>query len=90
MFEVAVERISLGNVEIRKWIAHLRELSVAAFGNLQRAREYARRTLENLVHLVVTLHIKFAALEFHAISILNAFAGLNADHHVLRVCIVFT
>ena len=89
MFEITIERVACRNIEMRKRIADLRELYVAAFRNFQRAREHIRRILEYLIHLVVVLDIEAGALELHPIRILNALTRLNADHHVLCVSIVF-
>ena len=89
MFEIAVECISSGNIKVRKRIADLRQLNVAAFSNCERTGKYIRRILEHLIHFIVVLYIEPGALELHPVGILNAFSGLNADHHVLRVGVIF-
>ena len=69
-------------------IADFCQLRIAALGNFQCAREHVRRALEYLIHLVVAFDVEVAALEFHPVLVLNTLAGLNADHHVLRMGVV--
>src|SRR5262249_47006425 len=89
VFEVTVESVAGGYVEMRERITYFCQVEVAAFGDVERADKHVRRVLEHLVHLIVALDVKARALELHAIWILNALAGLNADHDVLCVRVIF-
>src|SRR5438876_11431195 len=77
VFEIAVERISGGYIKVRKRIADLCQLNVAAFGNCERTGKYIRRILEHLIHLIVALYVEPGTLELHPVRILNTFASLN-------------
>ena len=74
---------------MRERIADFVEPKIAALGNRQSSRENVGRVLEDLIHLVVALDVELVALKLHPVRILNTLPGLNADHHVLRVGIVF-
>src|SRR5579862_8529267 len=89
MLEVAVQSETGRNIEVRKGIADFLQPHVAAFGDAQGASENVGRVFEDTQHFVVTLDKKIAALELHAIGILNRLAGLDAEHHVLGVGVVF-
>src|SRR5260370_10175852 len=89
MLDVAVERVSIGHIEMREGVADFVETQVAAFCDRPRASENVRSIFEYLVYRVMTLDVELAALELHPVRILDALAGLNADHHVLRVGVVF-
>ena len=73
---------------MRERAAHFFQLQIAAFGNIQRARQHRRRIFENLRHLRMTLHKELVAVELHSVGVLNRLAGLYADHHVLGMRIV--
>src|SRR5438128_6769475 len=90
MFEVAIEGVAGGNVEMRKRVADFFQSQVASLGNIQRARQDFRRILEHPVHLVMTLDVEVGALKLHSVWVLNTLAGLNTDHHILRVRVIFT
>ena len=62
---------------------------VAALGNTQRARQHLRRILEHAQHLVAVLDKKLVALELHPVRVLDGLPRLNAQHHILRMRIVF-
>ena len=47
MLEIAVERVAVRHVEVRKRIADFLQLHVAAFRDVQRAREHVRRVFED-------------------------------------------
>ena len=47
------------------------------------------RIFEDAKHLVVVLDEELVAVELHAAGVVDRFAGLNAEHHVLRVGVVF-
>ena len=74
---------------MRKRIADFFQPQVAAFGDGQRARKHVGRVFEDAVHFVMTLDVKSRALELHAIGVLDRLAGLDAQHHVLGVGVVF-
>ena len=88
VLEVAVERIAVRHVKMREGIFNFLQPHTAALGDSEGAREHVRRVFEDSVHLVVTLDIEAGTLELHSVRLLNALAGLNTDHHVLRVSIV--
>ena len=46
-------------------------------------------SLNTRSHFVVALDEEIGAMELHAVGVLDRLAGLNAEHHVLRVSIVF-
>src|SRR5438034_11272222 len=73
---------------MREGIFNLLRPNAAALGDSEGAREHVMRVFENSVHLVVTLDIEAGTLELHSVRLLIALAGLNTDHHVLRVSIV--
>ena len=70
-------------------IADLLQSHVAAFRDAQRAGKHVGRVFEDSVHFVMALDEKSAALKLHAIRILDRLARLNAQHHVLRVRVIF-
>ena len=74
---------------MRERIADLLQPHVAAFGDTEGAGEHVGRVFEDAVHFVMALDEKAGALELHAIGVLDGLAGLNAEHHVLGVGIVF-
>src|SRR5213593_1993714 len=89
VLEVAVERIAVRHVKMREGIFNFLQPHTAALGDSEGAREHVRRVFEDSVHLVVTLDIEAGTLELHSVRLLNALAGLNTDHHILRVRVVF-
>ena len=88
VLEVTVEGESVRHVEVRKRIADFFQPHVAAFGNAQGAAQHVGRVLEDPLHFVVTLDEEVRALELHAVGVLDRLAGLDAEHHVLRVGVV--
>ena len=74
---------------MREGIADFFQPQVAAFGDAQGPGKHVGRIFEHLEHLVVALDVEARALELHAVGVLNRLAGLNADHHVLGVGVVF-
>ena len=73
---------------MRERIADFFQPHIAAFRDAQGAGKHVGRVFEDLVHFVMALDEKARALELHAIGVLNRLAGLNAQHHVLRVRVV--
>ena len=61
---------------------------VAALGNFQRAFQDALVSRENLGHLGIALHEKLVAVELEPVGVVDGLAGLDAQHHILRVRIV--
>src|SRR5438270_5515276 len=87
--EVAVDGVARRDVELRKRRGDFFEPQVAAPGDVERALQNIRSVLEYAVHLIVILDVELRALELHPRRITNGFAGLDADHHVLSVSVVF-
>ncbi len=89
MLEITVQRESGGHVEVRERIADFLEAHVAAFGDGESAGKHVGRVFEDAVHFVVALDEKAGALELHAIGVLDRLAGLDAQHYILSVGVVF-
>ncbi len=87
--EVAVDGVAGRNLELRKRIRHFLQPQAAALGNIEGAGEHFGRILEHAVHLVVVLDEELGALELHASGVVNGLAGLDAQHDVLGVGVVF-
>ena len=88
VFEIAVQRITVRYVKVRERIADFFQPHVAAFRDRQGAREHVGRIFKDALHFFMTLDEKPAALELHAIGVLDGLAGLDAQHHVLGVSVV--
>ena len=89
MLKIAVERVAGRYIKVRKRIADFLQTNMTAFGDIQSAGEHIRRVLKNLIHLVMALDVELGALKLHPVRVLNALAGLDANHYVLGVRIVF-
>ena len=89
MLEITIGSETIGDVEVRERAGNLLQAQVAALGDAQRARENLGRILEDPQHLVGILDEKLVALKLHPVGLLNRLSGLNAQHYVLRVRIVF-
>ena len=64
------------------------QADIAALGNLQRACQDTFVSQENLRHLGIALHEKLIAMKLQPVGVVDRLAGLDADHHVLRVGVV--
>ena len=89
VYEVAVDGIARRNFKLRKRIRYFLQAHAATLGNIEGSREHLRRILEHARHFIVTLHEELVAFEFHAAGVVNRFAGLDAEHDVLGVGVVF-
>ena len=89
VLEVIVERIPWGHIELWKWLAHLFQFDIAALSDLHGARQHTLVAGEDLCHFGRTLHEKLIVGEFQPVGIVDRLAGLDADHHILRVSVVF-
>ncbi len=87
--EVAVDGVAGRNFELRKRIGDFFQAQAAALGDVERAREHLGRIFEHAGHFVVVLDEELVAVELHARGVVNRLAGLDAEHHVLRVGVVF-
>src|ERR1700735_1638700 len=72
-----------------KWSRNLRHFEMATLANGARARQNLRRILEHAQHLVAILDEELVALELQPVRILNRLAHLDAQHHILRMGVVF-
>ena len=89
VLEVAIQGVFGWNLKMRKRIFHLFQPQVAALGDSQGPRQDVGRIFEDAVHLVVVLDVETRSLKLHPVRFLNALPRLNADHHVLRMGVVF-
>ena len=87
--EVAVNRVAGWDLELRKRIRNFFQAEAAALGDIERAREYLGGVLEQARHFVVVLDEELRTVELHAARVVNGLAGLDAQHDVLGVGIVF-
>ena len=87
--EVAVNGVAGRNLELRKGICDFFQPQAAALGDVERAREHLRGVLEDARHFVVALDEELGAVELHATGVVNGLAGLDAQHDVLGVSVVF-
>ncbi len=87
--EVAVDGVTGGNFKLRKRVRDFFEAQAAALGNIDGARQHVGRVFEHAVHLFVVLDEELRAVELHARRVADRLARLYADHHVLRVRVIF-
>ena len=89
MHEVAVDGVAGRDIELREWRRDFFEAQAAALGDVESAGHDFGRVFEDAVHLVVVLDEELGAVELHARGVVNRLAGLDAEHDVLRVGVVF-
>src|SRR5207253_3874799 len=89
VFKVTIQREAIRDREFRKRILDLVQLEIAALGNGQRLLQHIFTAIEELLHLVRGLHEKLIAVELQPVRVIDGFARLHADQHVLRVRVIF-
>ncbi len=89
VLEITVDGVAGRDIELRERIRDFFQAHVAALGDVERAREHVGRILEDAGHLVAALDEELVAVELHAVGVANRLAGLDAEHDVLRVGVVF-
>ena len=87
--EVAVDGVAGRDFELRERIRDFLQAQAAALGDVERAREHLGGIFEHAVHLVVVLDEELVAVELHASRVVNRLAGLDAEHDILCVGVVF-
>src|ERR1700722_333047 len=89
VLEIAVESESVRNNKMREGAGNFLQSKVAALGNIERARKHLGSVLEDAQHLVAVLDKELRALELHPVGFLDRLPGLNAEHYILGVRVVF-
>ncbi len=87
--EVTVDGVSGGNVELRERRRDFFQAQAAALGDVESSRQDLGRVFEDAIHFVMVLDEELIPVELHARRIVDRFAGLDAQHDVLRVGVVF-
>ena len=87
--EIAVDGEARRNFELRERSGNFFQPQAAAFGDVERARENLGRIFEDAIHFVVALDEELRAFEFQACGVANRLPRLDAEHHILRVSVVF-
>ena len=89
VLEIIGQRIAIGYDELRERVVDFLQANIAALCDLHRAREHALIAVEDLRHLRTSLHKELIAVKLQPVGIVDRLAGLDADHHVLRVRVIF-
>ena len=87
--KITVERVALRHVKMGKGIGHLLQTQAATLRDVQGAGQDLRTVFKHTQHLVVGLYIELVPLKLHPGGVVDGLAGLDAEHHVLGVGIVF-
>src|SRR5438477_4183087 len=88
VLEVAVNRVSGWDIELRERISYLFQLGITALGNGHGAGEHLRGVFEDLFHLLGRLHEELIAVKLQSVGVVHRLTGLDADEHVVRVSVV--
>ena len=89
MPKVGVQRKTGRNFEMGKRIANFFQPQIATRRDVNCAAKNIRRVFEDAIHLVVTFDEELRALKLHPVGVLDGLSGLNANHHVLSMSVVF-
>jgi len=87
--EITVDGVAGGNVELRERCGYFFQAQATALGDVESSRQDFGRIFEDAVHLVMVLDEELGTVKLHPRCIVNGLAGLDAQHHILRVGVVF-
>ena len=87
--EITVDGIAGWNIELRERGCDFFEVQAATLGDVEGAGQDFGRIFEDAIHFVVVLDEELGAVELHAGGVVDRLAGLDAEHDVLGVSVVF-
>ena len=83
LFEVTLERVSLGYLEFWEWVADALDLHVTPLGDGGGTLDRVGQLAENLSHLRSGLEVELVSGKLHALRVAHRLAGLDAKQHFL-------